>query len=133
MRFLIDNNCSPWVVPVLIQLGHFAVHVRDLGLGAATDAVIIDRARQDGLIIVTRDGDFGEMLIRGHLALPRVLWFKQGSVRYDPALFAEQIHAIAERFAWLIAEGVLLIIDEERIRARPLSDTTSFGAEESHG
>jgi predicted nuclease of predicted toxin-antitoxin system len=43
MRFLIDNNLSPLLADELKAAGHDAVHVRDYGLQAATDEVVLPR------------------------------------------------------------------------------------------
>ena len=45
MRFLLDQNQSPHLTQLLGDQGHDAVHVRDLGLHAATDDEILDHAR----------------------------------------------------------------------------------------
>lgn len=47
MRFLIDNNLSPLLAEHLTAAGHDAVHVRDYGLQAATDPVVLARARSE--------------------------------------------------------------------------------------
>ena len=47
--------------PRLRDRGHEAVDVRDIGLGAADDRVIALYARENGLCLVTRDKDFGDI------------------------------------------------------------------------
>ena len=47
MKFLIDNNLSPLLADALKAAGHDAVHVRDLGMQAAPDEEILERARAD--------------------------------------------------------------------------------------
>ena len=37
MRFLLDNNLSPKLAELLRTAGHDVVHVRDIGMGSATD------------------------------------------------------------------------------------------------
>ncbi len=47
MKFLIDNNLSPLLADALKAAGHDAVHLRDLGMQAATDDVVLEHARAD--------------------------------------------------------------------------------------
>jgi hypothetical protein len=47
VRFLIDQALSPAVAIELNLAGHDAVHVRELGMQAASDDEIFDHAAQD--------------------------------------------------------------------------------------
>lgn len=47
MRLLLDNNLSPRLGDVLALEGWDIVHVRSLGLRAATDDVVLRTARDD--------------------------------------------------------------------------------------
>jgi predicted nuclease of predicted toxin-antitoxin system len=49
---------SPQMAEFLNELGHDAAHANDIGLAAAADADIADRARQEDRIVVTADLDF---------------------------------------------------------------------------
>ena len=70
MRFLADAGISPKTIQFLTELCHDAVHVRTLNLQRATDAELIERARQDSSVVVTFDLDFGEILALGHWRSP---------------------------------------------------------------
>jgi predicted nuclease of predicted toxin-antitoxin system len=48
VKFLIDNNLSPVLADALKAAGHDALHVRDLGMQAAPDEAVLERARTDG-------------------------------------------------------------------------------------
>ncbi len=55
MSFLIDNALSPRVAEELTSVGHDAVHVREYGLGAVTDAEVFERAREEGRTLVSAE------------------------------------------------------------------------------
>ena len=61
MRFLIDASMPRSTASRLQNRGHEAVDVRDIGFGAADDAVIALHARENHLCLVTRDKDFGDI------------------------------------------------------------------------
>lgn len=65
MRFLLDNNLSPKLAELLHAAGHDVVHVRDSGLGSATDSMVIEAARAQGTVsrlpCVSRRGGDGRL------------------------------------------------------------------------
>ncbi|KQP55046.1 DUF5615 family PIN-like protein [Methylobacterium sp. Leaf108] len=73
MRFLVDAQLPPASARWLDAEGHTAAHVGDLGMGAASDCAIWDRARATGAAVVTKDEDFAR---RKALAAdgPPVVW-----------------------------------------------------------
>ncbi len=56
--------------------GYEALHVGELGLGAASDTVILDRATKERCVIVTQDTDFGTLLSNSGQRLPSVILFR---------------------------------------------------------
>ena len=78
MRLLYDQNLSPRLVDRLIDLFPDSRHVSTVGLEAATDDEVWTFARDNGLVIVSKDGDFGEMnVLRGFP--PKVIWLRLGN------------------------------------------------------
>ena len=59
MRFLIDQPLSRAVAVELNRAGHDAVHVRELGMQAASHEEIFEHAAQDDRVMVSADTDFG--------------------------------------------------------------------------
>ena len=57
MRLLFDENLSPELVRLLADLFPESVHVRDVGLKSADDPVVWEYAKDNLLIIVSKDSD----------------------------------------------------------------------------
>jgi predicted nuclease of predicted toxin-antitoxin system len=66
VRLLLDNNLSIRLGAVLEKEGWDVVHLRSLGLQAASDRVVLDRARADARVLVSADTDFGGLLAASH-------------------------------------------------------------------
>jgi predicted nuclease of predicted toxin-antitoxin system len=78
MKLLIDQNLSPKLVNRLTDLFPDSCHVQSVGLDCATDDVIWDFARQNGLTVVSKDEDYNNMsVVRG--SPPKVIWLLLGN------------------------------------------------------
>ena len=77
MKFLIDNNLSPLLAEFLKAAGHDAVHLRDLGMQAAPDPAVLQRALVDERVLVSADTDFGGLLPRSRATGPSVLLIRR--------------------------------------------------------
>jgi len=58
---LLDQNLSPRLVDRLADIYPGSVHVSTVGLGAASDRIVWDFARQNDYVITTKDADFSEL------------------------------------------------------------------------
>jgi predicted nuclease of predicted toxin-antitoxin system len=119
VRFLLDQNQSPALTSLLTDEGHDAVHVRELGLEAATDDEILAHARGDDQVIVSADTDFGALLARHNAAGPSVILIRrqQGrSAQAIAALITANLPAIADD----LRTGAIVVLEEDRIRIRNL-------------
>jgi len=56
-----------------------AYALRDLNLRDAEDSEIFEKARQDGIVIISKDSDFVEMILRLGKP-PQLLWIICGNV-----------------------------------------------------
>ena len=76
MNFLVDAQLPPALCGWLRERGHQAVHVHELGLGAATDAEIAARAEADGEVLVSKDEDFVTLRLPDRFAF---VWLRCGN------------------------------------------------------
>ena len=61
MKFLVDENLPRQLAPLICELGHDAVDVREVGLRGASDSEIAAYARANHLCLITADGDFANI------------------------------------------------------------------------
>ena len=123
MRFLIDNALSPFVAERLASAGHGAVHVREYGLQAADDDLIVERAREEHRVVVSADTDFSTILALRLVRQPSFLLFRRGTERrpdQQATLLLANLAAIEED----LVAGAIVVIEPGRLRVRrlPISD-----------
>ena len=119
MKFLVDNALSPEVARGLRTLGHDAVHVRDLGLAAATDQAVLRKAREGGQVLLSADTDFGMLLARGRQQRPSFVLFRHGTPR-RPHLQVRILQEVLPRIEEALAKGAVVTVEPLRVRVRPL-------------
>ena len=118
MRFLVDNSLSPRMEDALNQAGHDAIHVRNIGMSAATDEVLFDSAADSQRIVVSQDSDFGTLLaLRGQSA-PSVILFRMRAKSVE-ATISPLLSNLARIEADLNA-GAIVVFEDTRIRIRRL-------------
>jgi predicted nuclease of predicted toxin-antitoxin system len=75
MKLLFDQNLSPRLPRLLADIYAHSLHVREVGLRDADDAVIWDYAKQHGFTIVSKDSDFQQRsLLYG--SPPKFIWLR---------------------------------------------------------
>jgi predicted nuclease of predicted toxin-antitoxin system len=78
VRFLLDTNVPKALTKWLIDRGHNAEHVLDLGIGQAADTALWQRASETRAIIISKDEDFAD-LVRQSPTGPSLLWLRTGN------------------------------------------------------
>lgn len=119
MHFLIDASVPRSAGAVLKQLGHEATDVRDAGMRDAPDDIIAAYARDNQLVLVTRDFDFAD--IRNY---PPSLYQGIVVLKLQEDATAKQVAGLVASFAgredWLKhLTGRLAIVETWRVRFRP--------------
>jgi len=118
MHFLIDNALSPRLADLLLQSGYAATHVREIGLQRASDAVIVEYATNENMIIISADTDFGAILARYRTSKPSFILFRTShkSPKYQFDLLRRNL----EKFESDLEAGCVLVFDDRRARVRML-------------
>jgi len=119
MKFLVDNALSPLVAKGLTEAGHDAAHVRDYGLEAATDDIVLMRSDRENRILVSADTDFGTLLALYDKNKPSIILFRRGTSR-RPDKQVEIIINNMENIETPVNEGSIVVIEKGRIRIRHL-------------
>lgn len=119
MRFLVDNNLSPKVAARLTEAGHDASHVRDYGLSAAPDEIVLTTAASEGRILISADTDFGALLAASGATGPSVLLVRRISERRADEM-AAIIMANLEQVADDLDRGAIVVLGEDWVRVRSL-------------
>lgn len=119
MRLLLDQNLSPGISVHLAALGFESVHVRDVGLQNASDEAILEYARRDGLVVVSQDSDFTNLLAYQKASQPSLILLRipNAVAAADiAAILAANMEAVLE---YLVA-GAIVSLNPDRIRVRRL-------------
>ena len=119
MRFLVDACLSPVVAAGLRHAGHDAVHVADGGLVSAADAVILERARAEGRVVVSADADFGDLLAGSGASAPSVVLLRSD----DDLPPGRQVILLISNLPEVeseLAEGAVVVVGRHRVRVRRL-------------
>lgn len=78
MKLLFDENLSPKLPSRLSDLFPNSLHVRDVGMKATIDPIVWDYAKDNDLMIVSKDADMHDLsLVLGNP--PKVIWIRLGN------------------------------------------------------
>ena len=83
MKFWLNANLSPRLARWIESSGvHECKTIKELGLLSESDQVIFERAREAKSVVITKDSDFREMVLRLG-SPPQVLWITTGNTSTD--------------------------------------------------
>jgi predicted nuclease of predicted toxin-antitoxin system len=97
------------------------VHLRELGLQAAPDAVVLDAAEADSRVLVSADTDFGALLATSHAVGPSVVLVRRVVGRRVEQIAALLLANLPAVVADLQAGSAVALSDDHiRIRRLPI-------------
>lgn len=97
---------------------HDVTHLREEGLLTLADADVFEKAKREERIVLTFDLDFGEIAAVARTGKPSVLIFRLRNTRSPHVI--ERLRAALPRVETDLARGAVVIVEESRIRVRPL-------------
>jgi predicted nuclease of predicted toxin-antitoxin system len=118
MKFLLDMGIPPRSAAHLKSLGHDTVHLREVGLHRLADVEILAKALQERRAVVTHDLDFTDLLAASGQELPTVVVFRVRDMRARNV--NRFLDLLLNSHADALERGVVIVVQETRIRVRPL-------------
>lgn len=106
MRFLVDAQLPPALARVLVEHGHEAEHVTDIGPGNASDRDLWNYALENDAVLVTKDEDYRNMVLLD-VRSPAVVWVRVGNTRRQ--VLIGWFEPLIDRIVEMIASGQRLI------------------------
>ena len=118
MKLLLDMNLSPVLAESLSRCGFTAEHWSKIGSPTAEDREIMRWAKENDYVVVTFDLDFGAILAATGFDSPSVVQIR--SLDSHPDIFCPVLVRALNRFHQELTDGALIILDENKARARIL-------------
>ena len=118
MRLLLDQCLARSAAGLLRDRNHDAIHAGESDLSTASDASILEFARQEDRIVVTLDADFHAILALSEASGPSVIRVRIERLRAEA--MAELIDHVCTRCEGAILRGAAISVTPDRIRVRRL-------------
>ena len=118
MRFLLNIGISPKVVSVLESLGHVAIRCSDIGLSRATDTAILAYAQEHGLILISTDLDFADLVITCTEPCPGLILLRLDNPSAE--LMSSRLQIVLTALPEDDIAGSIVVIQQNKVRIRKL-------------
>jgi predicted nuclease of predicted toxin-antitoxin system len=118
LKVLIDMNLSPGWVTTFAAAGIEAVHWATVGQVDADDDSLLEWARKNDAVVLTRDLDFGKLQARADTNTPSVVQIRddQASPSINAATIVQALNLTSKE----LAIGAIVTVSAKRIRVTPL-------------
>ena len=118
MKFLADMGISPKTVDFLIALGFESIHLSALKLNKMLDSEILNKAKNEGSILLTHDLDFSELVAASKAKLPSVIIFRLRNMQ--PNNVNSTLKKIVTNHSSALKQGAIINVTDSQIRVRQL-------------
>ena len=119
MKILANENFPGDAVLALRQQNHYVSWIREVSPGSS-DPQILERAQNEGRILITLDKDFGELAFRSGLPASSGIVLFRISLQSSGYVARVAVAALQQRKDWV---GHFSVIEDDRIRMTPLPAT----------
>ncbi|MUG99365.1 hypothetical protein F7734_46600 [Scytonema sp. UIC 10036] len=118
MKLLLDEGLPRSAAARLSNVNIDTIHVSEIGLSAAEDAEIIQRAIEEDRVVVTLDADFHTLLALYEATVPSVIRIRIERLRAQALtdLLVKVINECSEE----LQQGAAVTVEPNRIRVRRL-------------
>ncbi|MEC4812677.1 MAG: DUF5615 family PIN-like protein [Scytonema sp. PMC 1069.18] len=118
MKLLLDQGLPRSAAARLRDVGIDTIHVSEIGLGAAEDAELLQKAIEEERVVVTLDADFHTLLALNEATFPSVIRIRIEGLRAKAltALLVKVINECSEE----LQQGAAVTVEPHRIRIRRL-------------
>ena len=118
MKLLLDQGLPRSASILLSDRGIDTIHVGDIGLSAAEDTEIIEKARGENRILVTLDADFHSILALSYAKSPSVIRIRIERLRAE--ILTELLLNVINECQKELEQGAAVTVELRRIRIRCL-------------
>ena len=116
MRILANENVSGTVIRLLRERGHDVLSAKD-SMRGEPDPVSLERAGQEGRILVTHDKDFGELAFRSRLPAKGGVILLRLRGRDAEADNRRLLNVLEGQELWV---GNFAVVTDDQVRVRSL-------------
>jgi predicted nuclease of predicted toxin-antitoxin system len=118
MKLLLDQGLPLSAATLLRNEGINTIHVAEIGLSAAEDTDIIQRAREEERVVITLDADFHTLLAINEKNSPSVIRIRIERLRSQ--MLTELILRVISECDEELQQGAAVTVEPSRIRIRRL-------------
>ncbi len=118
MKLLLDQGLPRSASSLLTQQGLDTIHVSEIGMWAAEDSEIMQKAQADNRVVVTLDADFHSILALNNFSSPSVIRIRIERLR--ALALTQLIIDVIARSKEDLEQGAAVTVEPNRIRIRRL-------------